>query len=420
MSRPAIIVLASLFLPAVANADPPELAITADLSDDRVPGPAMDETAVPGPVAADPVVVFLNYDGVTLSSGGFGGDDATANTSNVCSATFQPYGSGAKRDASVQATRVDWEQFNIQIVTERPAAGAYTMNVVGIAPCGPQGGGAGVAPMDCGNQNPNNISFTFAAESQQWSADVVATINSQEIAHTFGLDHVDHPPDIMNPVAGIVEDPSFLDECLPSAGAVFCSDQHAQHCDPGQQNAVQELLGILGPSAPDLEAPTVAITSPEDGLWLEPGAVTVTAQASDDIGITEVDLIINGEEQGAPSSAAPHSWPLQLPQDGEYTFEVVALDAAGNSATSEPVTVYVGEEEDEPTAAGTAGDDGDETGAGFGDGADIQDDPSVDGCGCRSGGKDVAPAALLTLALLSLRRPGRKMRARVNRCGGPQ
>ena len=308
------------------------------------------------------------------------------------------------------------KQFNIQIVTERPASGAYTMNVVGIAPCGPQGGGAGVAPMDCGNQQPNNISFTFAAESQQWSADVVATINSQEIAHTFGLDHVDHPPDIMNPVAGIGEDPSFLDECLPSTGAVFCSDQHAQYCPPGQQNAVQELLGILGPSAPDLEAPTVAITSPDDGLWLDPGALMVTAEASDDVGITEVDLVINGEQQGAPSTAAPHSWPLQLPQDGEYTFEVIALDAAGNATTSEPVTVYVGEDEqDEPTSGGTAGEGGDETGVGFGGSAGIQDDPSADGCGCRSGRKDMVPTAWLMLSLLAMRRPGRKNRVLVNR-----
>ncbi len=408
LRRPAIIILALLAMPTTASGQP-TLSAPVDLSDDRVVAPGADLTATPRPAKDEPVVVFLNYDGVTLTSANFGEEDATSDTSAVCPGTISAYGSGAKRDASVQATRKDWQDFNLQIVTERPASGSYTMNVVGIGPCGPSTGGAGVAPMDCGNQEPSNVSFTWAAENQQWSADVVATINSQEIAHTFGLDHVSHPPDIMNPIAGMVADPGFLDECLPLTGNVFCSDQHAQFCSGGGQNAVQELLDILGPAVPDLAPPEVSITSPVDGeVFDTPISITVTADASDDVSVTQVDILIDGEDQGAPRSSAPYSWPLELPAEGTLTFEVVALDGAGNTTVSDPVTVHIGVMEAPETSDGSGGEE--EGSGGLDSGTDGaipgfgQDEPTT-GCGCRTHGKPpLALFGLFAIGCLALRR----------------
>ncbi len=349
-------------VPLDAHAAPPPetdpLALRgADLSYDRLgPVGSAAPRGGPRPLSAEAHVIFLNYGGATLSPAGFGEEDSRADASEICSEPISAYGEGAKQDASIQATIKDWDAFNVHIVSERPVSGDYTMNMVGMSSCAPvASGGGGVAPVDCGNFNPNNISFSFVASEQNWSADHVATVNSQEIAHTFGLDHVNYGPEIMNPTAGGVADPSFLDECHPLTGTVFCSDQHDDFCDAGGQNSVQELLSILGPKVVDTMPPAASISSPSDGSVLPaPATVTVVAEATDDVSVIRVELFVDGVDQATPLMQPPYSWTLADLEDGSYTFEVVAYDQVGNTGRSEPVSVDVGE------AAGT--DDAGESG----------------------------------------------------------
>jgi hypothetical protein len=90
---------------------------------------------------------------------------------------------------------------------------------------------------------------------------------------------------------------------------------------------------------PDVVAPTTTITSPTNSATLI-GTTTISASATDAVGVTHVDLFINSVFTGTQSSA-PYEfvWDTTTYANGSYTLEAVAHDAAGNHATSSPIKV---------------------------------------------------------------------------------
>ncbi len=87
-------------------------------------------------------------------------------------------------------------------------------------------------------------------------------------------------------------------------------------------------------------APTVAITSPAPGATVS-GTVLVSLSASDNFGVTKVELYINGQFVSSSSSAAL-SYTLDTTRflNGSLTIAAKAYDAAGNvSSTSIHVTI---------------------------------------------------------------------------------
>lgn len=355
-----------------------------------------------------PWVVFVNFDGATLTSGQ---DSAQNNVTQIaeCAGEFAPYGAGEKRAAVMQATRADWAPYNMDIVDVRPAAGEYTMNMTG--PTNPFGGGVlGIAPVDCGNfQTHSNITYAFHSADDGFDAATTATTIGQEIAHSYGLEHVDEPADILNPFnAG--GDPSFVDTCLPITGGALCSDQHFQHCPDGLgQNSHQELLTLFGPAIPDVDGPVIIVTAPLTGTMYEEGdGFTVIVAITDDSEVVQAELYANGQAVMI-DTLPPWGWQINNAQPGIYALEVVATDEYGNEGLSTPISILVG---------GSAQGSADETGADGGslDGGTASDggdsdtegggaDEDAKGCGCTEG-ETPAPlhAAVPLLALLGLRR----------------
>jgi Big-like domain-containing protein len=92
---------------------------------------------------------------------------------------------------------------------------------------------------------------------------------------------------------------------------------------------------------PDNTPPTVSITSPASGATVS-GTITVTATASDNVGVAGVRLFLDGVP-GADDTTAPYSfsWDTATAGNGSHTLTAVARDAAGNQTTSGPVTVTV-------------------------------------------------------------------------------
>jgi hypothetical protein len=92
----------------------------------------------------------------------------------------------------------------------------------------------------------------------------------------------------------------------------------------------------------DNTPPTVAITSPASGATVS-GTITVTANASDNVGVVGVQFKYNGLNFGGEDNAAPYavSGDTTTVPDGSYTLTAVARDAAGNQSTSAPVTITV-------------------------------------------------------------------------------
>ncbi len=93
-----------------------------------------------------------------------------------------------------------------------------------------------------------------------------------------------------------------------------------------------------GPS-PDITPPTVALVGMQNGTSLN-GTVTVSATATDNIGVVGVQFRLNGNNLGAEDTTTPfsQSWNTTGVAPGQYTFTAIARDAAGNTTSSAPVT----------------------------------------------------------------------------------
>jgi hypothetical protein len=81
--------------------------------------------------------------------------------------------------------------------------------------------------------------------------------------------------------------------------------------------------------------PAVAITAPAAGATVG-GMVTVTASASDSVGVAGVQFRLDGSLLGTEVTAAPYAfgWNTTAVPDGLHTLTAVARDAAGNATTS--------------------------------------------------------------------------------------
>jgi hypothetical protein len=94
--------------------------------------------------------------------------------------------------------------------------------------------------------------------------------------------------------------------------------------------------------ANDRTPPTVAITSPASGATVS-GTITVTADASDNVGVRGVQFQYNGIDFDAEDTAPPYTATghTNSVPNGSYTLTAIARDAAGNQTTSAPVTITV-------------------------------------------------------------------------------
>ncbi|MDB5075301.1 MAG: hypothetical protein JWO42_1480, partial [Chloroflexi bacterium] len=94
--------------------------------------------------------------------------------------------------------------------------------------------------------------------------------------------------------------------------------------------------------APDTTPPTVSITGPITGATVS-GSVSVTANASDNIGVAGVQFTLDGGSLGAEVTTSPYAvqWDTATASNGSHTLVAVARDAAGNTTTAKSVTVTV-------------------------------------------------------------------------------
>src|SRR5438034_4521809 len=93
---------------------------------------------------------------------------------------------------------------------------------------------------------------------------------------------------------------------------------------------------------PDTTPPTVSITSPSSGSTVS-GTITVSAGASDNVGVAGVQFRLDGSNLGAEDTSSPYSvsWSTTAASNGSHTLTARARDAAGNATISSAVTVTV-------------------------------------------------------------------------------
>jgi hypothetical protein len=93
----------------------------------------------------------------------------------------------------------------------------------------------------------------------------------------------------------------------------------------------------------DRTLPSVAVTAPAGGSTVSGGSVTVTASASDNVGVAGVQFLVDGAAVGTEDTVAPYSmaWSSTTATNGVHLISATARDAAGNTSTAPPVSVTV-------------------------------------------------------------------------------
>ena len=101
-------------------------------------------------------------------------------------------------------------------------------------------------------------------------------------------------------------------------------------------------LSVTTPSTTDTTPPTTSVTSPINGATVS-GSVNINATASDDVGVTQMQILIDGTVVASNTNATALSfiWTTDASINGTHTIVSKAFDAAGNVGTSSTVTVTV-------------------------------------------------------------------------------
>ncbi len=88
----------------------------------------------------------------------------------------------------------------------------------------------------------------------------------------------------------------------------------------------------------DTIPPAVRITAPLSGTVSK--NLTISAEASDNVGVVGVRFQLDGTDLKPEVLTAPYSMTLKI-SVGSHTVTAVARDAAGNRTTSSPVSITV-------------------------------------------------------------------------------
>lgn len=180
-----------------------------------------------------------------------------------------------------------------------------------------------------------NTESTLAGYKVYYKADV-ATMPFDGIGAVEGAS----PIDVHNQTSAVV---SGLD---PSKTYYFAITAYNTS---GVESAYSSIVTIL-----ESLAPTTAVSSPSNNAAVS-GTVSVTATASDNVGVTKVEFYVNGVLV-ATDTATPYvySWNTSSLVSGTYILMTKAYDAAGNVGQSSNVTVTVVNDTTAPVVAFTA------------------------------------------------------------------
>ncbi len=97
----------------------------------------------------------------------------------------------------------------------------------------------------------------------------------------------------------------------------------------GNQNTSSVTISVNN----DTTSPTISITSPRNGSWVK-GIIDITTQSTDNIAVVSTLFKLDGQDIVNP-------WDTRTTSQGAHTLLSVAKDAAGNSGTSNPISINV-------------------------------------------------------------------------------
>jgi hypothetical protein len=221
----------------------------------------------PRPFSISPNVLYLNFDGATISKAA--DSDAHANTSFLCGGVVPAFDhtehAGTRTEVIDRvSSAVDrlFADFDLEVVTIRPASPPYQMVVVGGDPslCGQPPGYSGLAPLDCDNLVESDVAFVFSDGIT--SSEMLAVVIAHEAGHALGLPHSGESCDVMSNLLCPPQDKRFFDKEMQ------IPPDHLGKCGLTTTNSWRALHAVLGPGGVSTVArrPPARTTSPPPGL----------------------------------------------------------------------------------------------------------------------------------------------------------
>lgn len=147
---------------------------------------------------------------------------------------------------------------------------------------------------------------------------------------------------IFNLLMRKANEPASTNRVLPRT-QLYCGSDPVCNLNSGLPFPTPPTTPPPSPPTPDTTAPTVSITAPANNATAS-GTLNVAANASDNVGVTQVEFLVDGQSRNTDTST-PYSFALStttlgLP-NGTHTLTARARDAAGNITTSTAVTINV-------------------------------------------------------------------------------
>jgi len=146
--------------------------------------------------------------------------------------------------------------------------------------------------------------------------------------------------------------PSQIVSLLESSAVDLGSPGYDYDYGYGRVNAAAAVSAAAQAKATDVQPPSVAISSPTGGTVS--GIVPINVTASDNVGVSRVDLLVSGTLLASDISAPyAFSWDSAALAGSSASLVARAYDAAGNATSSAAVVVSVGGGTIAPPAADT-------------------------------------------------------------------
>jgi uncharacterized protein (TIGR03382 family) len=294
--------------------------------------PVAPSTSADGPLQSR--TIYAHHTGGVLSPGV---DDSRADHSALVQAPTDMPGwdvDDARWAETMACLREIWSPFNIEVTDVDPQDTPHIEVWIGGTPdlIGMPANVGGISPMrlDC-SVIENSVVFAFPDVLSD-DPRIICEATSQEIGHSFGLDHELLPSDPMTylPYDG---ERTFQDQ------TVACGEHTPRPCGlsghecRADQNSVAILLDRVGPATTDHVGPALVVAEPADGAVVAPG-FAVAASASDPSGAVTINLYVDGVAIATGDDRLDMTLGPDL-ADGRHVLVIEAIDAHANSTTAE-------------------------------------------------------------------------------------
>ena len=233
--------------------------------------------------------------------------------------------------------------------TSAVTAGAHTLTAVARDAAGNRTTSAALSVTVAGDTTPPTVSITAPTAGISVSGAVTVTATA---ADNVGVAGVQFKLDGANLGAEVTTAPYTTSWTTTTAtNAAHALMAVARDAAGNRTTSSTVSVTVVNDTTP----PAVSITAPAGGTSVA-ATVSVTAAATDNVGVAGVQFKLDGVNLGTEVTTPPYtvSWLTTAASPGAHALTAVARDAAGNRTTSAPVSVTVaGGDTTPPTVAVT-------------------------------------------------------------------